>query len=84
MKVDHKYWRNILVGVFWLILTLALHIDSQAKKNAKPPQPVPVQLDSWSLRTGDAIDPAKRCEPPALIDGHWFPMVCPDNEHVYQ
>lgn len=73
----YKMVRNYIVGIGWLVLCLALHFDAQAKKNAAPPQPVPIQLDSWSLRTGDALDPAKRCEPPALIDGHWFPMVCP-------
>lgn len=84
MKVDHKYWRNMIVGTAWLLLTLFLYIQAHHHKHVAPPQPVAIQLDTWSLRTGDALDPAKRCEPPALIDGHWFPMVCPDNEHVYQ
>ena len=73
----HRVVRNYIVGIAWLALCVALHFDAQAKKNAAPPQPVAIQLDTWSLRTGDALDPAKRCEPPALIDGHWFPMDCP-------
>jgi len=77
MKVDHKHWRNYIVGIAWFILCIALHLDSQAKKHAKPPQPVPIQLDTWSLRTGDALDPAKRCDPPVLYEGHWYPMICP-------
>ena len=77
MKVDHKFWRNMIVGVAWFILCIALHFDSQAKKHAAPPQPVSIQLDTWSLRTGDALDPAKRCDPPVLYEGHWYPMICP-------
>lgn len=77
MKVDHKFWRNMIVGVAWFILCIALHLDAQAKKHAAPPQPVPIQLDTWSLRTGDALDPAKRCDPPVLYEGHWYPMICP-------
>ena len=45
--------------------------------HSAPPQPVPIQLDTWSLRTGDALDPAKRCDPPVLYEGHWYPMICP-------
>lgn len=59
-------------------------INAQAKKHAAPPQPVPIQLDTWSLRTGDALDPAKRCEPPEFKYGRWWPMECPDNDVVYQ
>lgn len=79
-KSRYKVVRNYIVGIAWLVLCAALHFDAQAKKNAAPPQPVAIQLDTWSLRTGDALDPAKRCEPPALVDGHWFPMVCPSEQ----
>lgn len=50
----------------------------------QPPQPVPIQLDTWSLRTGDALDPNKRCIPPQFKYGQWWPMECPDNDVVYQ
>ncbi len=52
------------------------HLATEAER-AAPPQPVPIQLDTWSLRTGDALDPAKRCDPPVLYEGHWYPMICP-------
>ena len=45
--------------------------------HSAPSQPVPIQLDTWSLRTGDALDPAKRCDQPVLYEGHWYPMICP-------
>lgn len=80
----YKVVRNYIIGIAWFILCIALHFDAQAKKHAAPPQPVPIQLDTWSLRTGDALDPNKRCVPPEFKYGQWWPMECPDNDVVYQ
>ncbi len=83
--MDKKnFWRDVIAGAAFLILCLVLHIQKVQRQHALPPQPVPIQLDTWSLRTGDALDPNKRCVPPEFKYGQWWPMECPDNDVVYQ
>ncbi len=77
MEKKKHFWRDVLVGGAFLVLVLVLHIQKVQRQHALPPQPVPIQLDTWSLRTGDALDPDKRCDPPVLYEGHWYPMICP-------